>query len=493
MSNLNKKTSTLIQYGIIVIISLALLFFVIYKASVTSFTHDESFTYLRYVHSSFMHIISFKNAFTNNHILNSILMKYFEALLGSSELVLRLPNIIAFAFYLVFSFLLLKKTSAPLLIPFFLLSVFNPYLLDFFGLARGYGLSIGLMVASLFFLINYCLHEKNKSDLIFFNAGALLASLANFTLLNYYAAALISFNLIIFLKNSGHNYKASFVKHNRINFIAVTISAVILFEPIRKLMKTKGLDFGGAQITETLHSQVQNFLYGVNIQSVNQVGSTILALILLTNLFIILSHLLKKDALFFAQQNGLIIVNSLTLLILIESIVQHFLIGNDYFIGRFSLFLHPLFVFNAFYLFAYLYSTRYRVVVLITSILIIPLVSWNLARSLNTQWYPDWKYDMNTKNMLTDLRQTVELSGQNEQQTHLGICWLFEPTINFYRVVKKMDWLAPVDREGIKENDNYIYTFNDSIKPNEARYYLTKINYQTTETSLYENLKEDRR
>ena len=89
---------------VFVLITIALVVFDIYKAAHASFTIDESDTYLHWVNSSFMDIISYANPGTNNHILNTLLMKLFQALFGTSELILRLPNILAHILYLIFSF-----------------------------------------------------------------------------------------------------------------------------------------------------------------------------------------------------------------------------------------------------------------------------------------------------------------------------------------------------------------------------------------------------
>ncbi len=84
----------------ILAISLFILFYVTYKASLTSFTHDESYTYLHYVHQPVKDIITYKDPFTNNHILNTLLMKVSEKAFGNSEIVLRLPNILSLVIYL---------------------------------------------------------------------------------------------------------------------------------------------------------------------------------------------------------------------------------------------------------------------------------------------------------------------------------------------------------------------------------------------------------
>src|ERR1700758_5553931 len=135
------KNINVIVFALIVI---ALIVLDVYKALHTSFTIDESDTYLHWVNSSFMDIISYERPGTNNHILNTLLMKFSQALFGSSELALRLPNITAHFFYLLFSFKIFTKYCKPHAILFFVLINANPFLIDFFSLGRGYGFAIAL-------------------------------------------------------------------------------------------------------------------------------------------------------------------------------------------------------------------------------------------------------------------------------------------------------------------------------------------------------------
>src|ERR1700722_18943946 len=95
-------------------ISLALLVYTIYRACSLSLTIDEAYTFLNYVPMRFMDIIS-NNIATNtvvsanNHILNTLLVKLFTWLFGTSELVLRLPSLIGHVIYLIASYLIIKK------------------------------------------------------------------------------------------------------------------------------------------------------------------------------------------------------------------------------------------------------------------------------------------------------------------------------------------------------------------------------------------------
>ncbi|MCZ8285828.1 MAG: hypothetical protein O9353_10280, partial [Bacteroidia bacterium] len=243
---------------------LALLTYVVLKAQHTSFTHDESFTYLDYVHQSFMDIISYKTPYTNNHILNTVLMKYAEELWGSSELVLRLPNILACVIYLLYGSRILHRMSPAIMLPAFVCLFCHMQLCDFFSLARGYGLSFAFMLMSIYHLLRYFDKPESK-QLIFFHAGALLSILGNFSLINVYLSALVAYNLICWYKTKLHSSTPPFrfLRENRIHLWALLVFVAVLYEPIRRISKQGMLNFGGKEgfLENTFGSLISGAFY----------------------------------------------------------------------------------------------------------------------------------------------------------------------------------------------------------------------------------------
>lgn len=182
-------------------IFLVFIIFLIDRAAGASFTIDEAATYLNYLDAHPMTMFSFNSA--NNHLINTLLAKFSSVLAGSSEFVLRLPNLLAYAAYFLFSFLILHRVVKKkwLVIPGCLLLSLNPYVLDFFSLCRGYGLSLAFMIAALYFFFVFLDSPPDDSSgrarqLRFSLAAAILAVLCNFSLLNVYLSlVLIAFAL----------------------------------------------------------------------------------------------------------------------------------------------------------------------------------------------------------------------------------------------------------------------------------------------------------
>lgn len=438
------------------------------------FTHDESYTYLHFCNETFMEIISYHTWHTNNHILNSLLIKYSEVLLGSAEWALRLPNLLSLLIYMLYGYLLFKQSNALVAISSFVLLCTNGMVMDLFGLARGYGLSYGFMLMGVYHLIEY-LKDKRYGNLALFHTAALLACLSHFTMLTFYAAGLAIYNIIVFINYKliiGERYK--FLKSNKAHIIPLIIVVIVLYEPVRRILKFGGLNVGGKEgfYANTVTDLIANALNGVSLPTGAMISLQVICTgIVLLSLAIIAKMIWKKNKQFFNNQVGLIVTNFLLLTICVAIMVLHWVIGADFPTTRFALFLFPLFVVHLGFLANYLVSAyKPKLTIVIMSSLAL-LSVYSFVRQAHFYSSGEWAYDRNTKEMLLTLashREQNNITGEVD----LGINWLYEPTINFYRVTKKLDWLNPVNRDGISPSDDYFYIFKNDI------HQLDNLNYE---------------
>ncbi len=455
----NKKIP--LQLSLVLLSGLGIVWYIIYKASHTSFTHDESYTYTHYVHQGFMDIVSYKTPYTNNHILNTVVMKYCELLFGSSELSLRLPNILAFILYSIFIILLLYKYIPKLMFPFYLLMVLNPHLLDFFALARGYGLSFAFLLMSLYYLSLYFTSKQNK-HLILFNVGAFLSVMSNFSLLNYYVAALIVYNIVsyIVLKIDSTSNNYHFYKQNKINIVSVILSGMVLYEPLRRISKMSLLDFGGKNgfMEDTVGTAIYSFFYEMYVTPfLETMFKIFIVSVVALTLIIILKAIVQRNITLFNAHISLVLINLILIAIVAITIAQHLILGNDYYIHRFALFFYPIFILNFTFLFNYFFQLSKTTSVSI-SYLCASLALFNIYINHNTAFYKDWKIDSDVKSMMQNL--VLEHEKYPNKNIRLGINWLFEPGVNFYRYTWDLKWLNPAHRRGISKYDDYFYILN---------------------------------
>lgn len=157
------------------------------RAVITSITYDEAHTALYYasVPWGFLNL-----ELANNHPLNTLLIYLSTRILGYSfeEVIIRLPNLIFFAIYLLAVKSMASRWKHKWVI--FVTLVFNYYLTEYFGLARGYGLAAALNLAA--FTV-YFSDRKDQKNIMIAIGLLLAASTAIFTNL----ALLISFSLYV--------------------------------------------------------------------------------------------------------------------------------------------------------------------------------------------------------------------------------------------------------------------------------------------------------
>jgi hypothetical protein len=476
---------------IIISIGAALFLFVFTKARCSSFTHDESFSFLHYCHESFMNIISFSDFYTNNHILNSLFMKFTGQLFGNSELALRLPNLILMIVYMYYSYRLMRSGSFLFTLMAFILLCTNATLMDFFGLARGYGLSWGFMMMSLYHFMA-SLKEKKKADIYLFHLGALLAILSNFTLIAFYLALMLVYNIVLMVRaRFGNEVSFNFFQVNKVHLLPLLFAGIVLYEPLRRLLTYSELDFGGKTgfYADTLSFVIWSMFDYIAISDAVLVVLKILVTVLVAlPFFIIVWSAFRNKKEFFEQHEGLVIMTFIMISIPIIIILQHIFLNVDYPVSRFSAFLLPLFLVHFVFLMRYFIEIGYRStgLVIITGAAIASLAGF--IQKANLSYASEWAYDSETKNMIEVLALDHEKNVEGQKTVKLGINWLFEPTVNFYRLTRNLDWLLPADREGFHQGkDDYFYIFETELEKLQGHDYEIMRKFEGAPTVLIRN------
>lgn len=169
----------------------SLFLLIVLRAFFLSFTHDEAFTFLNYVirRPEKMMLVDY----TNNHLLNSIAMRWCYHWFGSSEFALRLPNVTAGLIYLVYcrAFVMRLKISDWWRLAAFACLTLNLAYFEFFSLARGYGISMGLLAASLYYTWRGFETRRFLPYATLSITFLFTAAYANYTLANYVGLAIL--------------------------------------------------------------------------------------------------------------------------------------------------------------------------------------------------------------------------------------------------------------------------------------------------------------
>lgn len=116
------------------------------RACVQSITMDEAQTYLFFVARSDLWY-----PFSNNHVLNSLLMWVTTHAFGNSILAVRAPALFGGVLYICICYFLCRALTnrLTLQLSLFICLVYNPFIFDFMVAARGYGLANAFLLAAI--------------------------------------------------------------------------------------------------------------------------------------------------------------------------------------------------------------------------------------------------------------------------------------------------------------------------------------------------------
>ena len=203
---------------------LALVFLLIaVKAASADITWDESWTFLHYGRPP----LGFTRLdYANNHVLNSVAIHLATVLFGPTIFAIRLPNVLAGFLYLYATAIVVRQVEARAVALAIL--VLNPYLIEHFALARGYGISAGILG---FALARYVFVEGWQNGYGRLLALTLLASLAiasDITIILGLVAARATLAV-----GSGEGLRTGWIRPSAIACVAMIIPLAILLQETR--------------------------------------------------------------------------------------------------------------------------------------------------------------------------------------------------------------------------------------------------------------------
>lgn len=441
------------------------------RAARLSFTHDEALSFKLVEDGELL-------AYTaNNHLLNTWLMALCSALFGKSELALRLPNLLACLLYLYFCSRLILKAEKPVLAFFaFPLLFFNPFMLDFFGLARGYGLSLGCMAGALYFFLRQDpgsnTFKAYRKDLLFSLLFAALALFANLSMINFYIALLFLFCLGYFaLLRKGEGRGLSQVLTVTGLMLLALLPLLLSLKRLMILKEANDLYVGAESFSGSISTFIERSCYFE--------AYPVWFVELLQKIIVVVFPLGMIISLFRKKVGGdAFRLGALILLVLCGFWAEHYLFDTlfpisrtgVYFIALYGLFICCLFR----QLLEHLSSTRQAVLVLGLVFISLPL-GFHFFKTCNLRYSFEWKYDAHTKEVMQ------ALAGK-KAALHLGHNWIFGPSIHYYISSREL----PVTAEKVEGaySQDYVYEFREQFAD---PLWPAVLKYEDIGTALYKH------
>ena len=148
------------------------MFWLIHRAEVQSITIDEANSFRVFAQAGHY---SIWQPLSNNHVLNSILMRLLNWLFGISQFTARGPALFGGFVYIAASYSLCVSLTGQWMLraPLFIGFIYNPFVMDYLVVARGYGLALGFFTLAIALAVRTLLRldEAGDWELIWVTAG----------------------------------------------------------------------------------------------------------------------------------------------------------------------------------------------------------------------------------------------------------------------------------------------------------------------------------
>ncbi len=328
------------------------------RAASVGFTYDEAHSFFHFVGAPLSTIVGFGgDADANNHTLNSLLMTLTSRAFGNSELALRLPNVLAFVGYGAAVLALMRRLrhSTSRVLGGVLL-LLNPFLLEIFSLARGYGLAIGFVVGSLAALAaavdpgsGDAIARRRLAQAIALAAGAVFANLACLNFFLPFAAVVVALRLRLWRREKAlgeipGRRAAALVRALAGPAVWSGVVGLYAHTAITRLRAIEGLYYGGQTgfWSDTVVSLIRCWLYAEPYSAaLTPVVAALVGLVLARGTVLVLRRSPGEPP------GPLPLLRALAFLLVMggaASVVEHGLFGTPYLINRTAAWMLPCFL-----------------------------------------------------------------------------------------------------------------------------------------------------
>lgn len=406
------------------------------KAYLISFTWDESHSYLEYVRKDFWLFNGYNTMSANNHLLNTWLMKICLLFGIHLEFVLRLPNLLAHLLFLLFSAKLVRNLSSPILIVCgYLILNLNPFVLDFFSIARGYGLAMGLMMVSIYYSYFFITTNNSLTAAFLSVLFSGFAVLASSIMLNYFIILPFLFFLAIIIR-------AKKILFKELLIIPSPLLLLIFLLPIINNEKMAGALFYGGKIGfwwDTAYSLITESVYEHPSLMHLRNGIQIFVIIIFVVTFVIIIKDLRRNKKLMPYSFLLFVLMTIYLCYL-ANLIQHLAMDIPFPLQRTAIYYIVLFCVMLLFLFDELVNNYGRIPKIIFLALTVFFLM-NFPMNANLKSVLQWNDEADTKNMINYLIENKKEMPLEKNTLNVGMTLPFMTDFDFYRNFYHLTWL----------------------------------------------------
>jgi hypothetical protein len=428
----------------------------VYRAATQSITHDEARVFQLYMLGSVRHAFAYTGI--QNHVLQAFLSRLTLSVLPATAFAIRIPTLIATAIYCAAVIVICGRlfTDRWMRWAAVALLTWHPYTLDFLSAARGYGLMLAfLMLATAALLPDVSPFRERRAHLL---AGVSLGLAIAATTACMFAVAGIVFAYAGVLAMQGE--WADAVK--RATTLAATACVVAALPLANQLYRASAGDYqnalslGGdsfllqmASLMRASTSRQNPYLVSVSALNSAQVAALAIAAVAVIGAVALASARVTRWRAIDSRERAAVWLVAMLLGMASATVAAHVLFHMSYPQARMALYWIPfvtLTLLAAWSGTAAATPLRWAGWVLATSVLAVDLSLCDVST------YADWIADAPDETLIQHIVQDHGTAGR---RATVGGSWVLEPSINFYRITKRLDWMDEMERRPPQKGDDY--------------------------------------
>jgi hypothetical protein len=234
--------------------------------------------------------------------------------------------------------------------------------------------------------------------------------------------------------------------------VSIALGAV-LYLPFTAIMHEQGTFGGETGFWNDCAIWLMSFTtYGKSYAlTVMQILPWIVILLLVVMSYATITFLLKRE------RNFVVIIFACVLIPVLTMQLQHWMLGTEFPVARTVQYMYPLFILSLVFYMNHFIRLQ-RVAAISTGIFAL-LLAAHFLNSMQCTYVSQWDYDAANRSVLSDLGELQKT--EQKKPLRLGITWIFEPGLNYERNYRNLEWLQPLNRDGIENEYDYYYVISE--------------------------------
>ena len=428
----------------------------IYRAATQSITHDEARVFLLYMQGSVRHAFTYTGI--QNHVLQAFLSRLMLTVFPAGAFVIRIPTLVATAVYCAAVIAICERlfdnrwmawTAVALL-------TLHPYTLDFLSAARGYALMLAFLVAATAFLLPGVIPiSERKANVL---AGVSLGLAVAATTACLFAVA----GIVLAVATSyalSRRWRDGIVQVAALCGVTAIVAAIPL---ANQLYRATGGDYqialrlGGdsflleaASLVRASLSRDNPYLETMAVVTRGDVAALVFTAIAFGVAVAAAAARLPRWLWLKAADRALVWLVMMLAGTAVATVGAHLFLHVTYPQARMALYWIPFATLTFTLAWSRLAGRRFAHAAGWAVALVVLAVDLSL---FDVTTYADWIPDAPDAALVDAI---VTDHGAGGRQASIGGSWILEPSMNFYRVTRRLDWMSPMTRRPPEPGDSY--------------------------------------